>query len=88
MDMYERHSQSHAKSQECFSQLQAMGVVPKSKMSKFYRNVSSAWNELDREFVNCRRLKKITLKYTELEVQFDECVTVFGQWGTFTALMY
>lgn len=65
-----------------------MDMIPKSKMFKIYRNVSKAWTELDKEFVNCRRIKHITPKYADLERTLDECITVFEQWAVMAALMY
>ncbi len=63
-------------------------MVPKSKMFKFYKSVTHAFTELDKEHVECRRLKKVTLKYTELEQKFHECVTVFEQYSIMAALSY
>jgi hypothetical protein len=65
-----------------------MDMVPKSKMFKIYRNVSRAWMLLDMEMVECRRLKRITPKYTDLERNLNECVTVFEQWSIMAALTY
>lgn len=86
--MQEQHDQNRAKLQECFVQLQAMDIVPKSKMFKFYKNASHAFNEMDREFVECRRLKHITARYETLEQQYYECITVFEQWAIMATLMY
>ena len=88
MDLKAHHYGNHQKANDCFAQLQAMDLVPKSKMFKIYRNVSKAWVELDKEFVNCRRTKHITPKYTDLEKQLAECITVFEQWAVMAALMY
>ena len=88
MDILERHAQNRAKQQECFLQLQSMSVVPKSKMFKFYKNLSHAFTALDKEHVECRRIRKVTLKYTELEQQFYECIRVFEQWSIMAALSY
>lgn len=88
MDIQAHHQNNHQKSLDCFAQLQSMDTVPKSKMFKIYRNVSKTWTELDKEFVECRRVKRITLKYTELERQLAECITVFEQWSIMAALTY
>ncbi len=88
MDILERHARNRLKNEECFAQLQSMGIVPKSKMFKFYKNVSQAFTELDKEAVECRRTKKVTLKYTELERNFHECITIFEQWSIMAALSY
>lgn len=86
--LYTLHVQHKYKAENCFEQLQSMDIVPKSKMFKIYRNVSKAWTDLDIEFVECRRLKRITPKYTDLVRNLDECVTVFEQWSIMAALTY
>lgn len=86
--MQERHDQNRKKLEECFAQLQSMSVVPKSKMFKFYKNASTAFTELDKEFVECRRHKHISAKYETLEQQYHGCVTVFEQWSIMATLMY
>ena len=88
MDLHTTHSQNKQKADACFEQLQTMDIVPKSKMFKIYRNVSKAWTDLDIEFVECRRTKRLTPKYTDLERNLNECVTVFEQWSVMAALMY
>jgi hypothetical protein len=88
MELQPTHDLNHAKLQECFAQLQSMGMIPKSKMFKFYRNASLAFTELDKEFVTCRRNKRMTPKYSELERVFNECVTNFEQWSIVAALSY
>lgn len=82
------HSLNHSKLNECFAQLQRMDMVTKSKMFKFYRNVSKMWLEMDKEFVNCRRLKSITAKYTTLEQQYNEGIKIFEQWSLIAVLTY
>lgn len=88
MDLLERHNKNREKLQECFVQLQNMQIVPKTKMFRFYKNVTHAFNELDKEHVECRRNKKLTLKYTELEQKFYECTIVFEQYSIMAALSY
>ena len=43
---------------------------------------------MDQEFVNCRRNKKISIKYTELEQQFNESIIVFEQYSIIAVLQY
>jgi len=86
--MLERHAANSEKLENCLTQLKSMPMAPKSKMWKFYNTTRAAFTELDREFVECRRLKKVTLKYTELEKTFEDCVTVFEQWAIMAALTY
>ena len=88
MDIVARHQQNSQKLQYCFQQLQSMDMVPKSKMWQFYKNVSNAFTELDREMVDCRRHSKITPRYNTLERRYYECITVFEQWIIMAALTY
>ena len=88
MDLLERHARNRDKLQDCFVQLQSMSLVPKSKMFKFYKNASNAFTELDKEAVEGRRTRKVTLKYTELEQKFYECITAFDQWSIVAVLSY
>ena len=83
-----RHLANQAKLTECFAQISSMDIVPKSKMFKFYTNVSKAFGELDREFVNCRRTRRINWQYEELEQKYYKCITVFEQWSLMAALTY
>jgi hypothetical protein len=87
-EMQERHDLNRKKLEECFAQLQGMSMVPKSKMFKFYKNASLAFTSLDKEFVECRRLKHISSRYETLEQQYNECITVFEQWSIMATLMY
>ena len=83
-----RHDQNQKMGNECFAQLQSMGMIPKSKMWKFYRNVSRTWVEMDKEFVECRRTGRISAKYEPLEQMYYECIKVFEQWSLMAALTY
>lgn len=82
------HTQNKQNVDNCFNQLTALGIVTKSKMWKFYRNVSKAWVLLDQEFVECRRVRRITPKYHDLQQNLNECIKVFEQWCVMAALMY
>ena len=88
MDIQTHHINNKHKADERFLQLQKLDVVAKSKMWKFYRNVSRAWIELDKEYVNCRRIGRFSATYTTLEKEYYECITVFDQWILMAALMY
>ena len=88
MDILARHAQNRDKQLACFTQLQGMSIVPKSKMFKFYKNVSAAFTELDKEMVECRRMSKITTRYESLERKYYECITVFEQWSLMAVLTY
>ena len=86
--MFEVHTQHKETVDQCFAQLQSMDIVAKSKMFKFYRNVSSTWTELDKEFVNCRRSRRVTPKYTDLELKLNDCIRTFEQYSIMATLMY
>jgi len=60
----------------------------KSTLWKFYNNARLIWVELDKEMIQCRRRKKLTQKYTDLEVQYAECIKVFEQWTLMATLLY
>lgn len=42
---------------------------------------------MDAEMVECRRLGRLTQKYTNLQTQFDDCVNTLEQWLVMAALM-
>lgn len=60
----------------------------KSTLWKFYNSTRLIWVELDTEMIQCRRRKKLTQKYTELEAQYAECIKNFEQWNIFASLIY
>lgn len=73
----------------CLTTLQQTNnMVAKSTLWKFYNNLRLAWVALDNEMIECRRTKKVTLKYKELEVAFVENYKNFEQWHVMAALMY
>jgi hypothetical protein len=83
------HTQNYQKQQACFQQVQAMSnLQAKSRIWPIYRNVSKSWDEMDREFVNCRRQRKLTVRYRDLEQKFEECITTFNHWALIAALTY
>lgn len=60
----------------------------KSQLYKFYINCRYAQVALDRESVECRRLKRVTPKYTELENKLKDCIHTFDQWVVMAALQF
>lgn len=73
----------------CLEMLQnTNNIVAKSTLWKFYNNLRLIWVEMDKEMVECRRRKKATPKYTELESQFVQHYQNFEQWTVMAALMY
>lgn len=63
-------------------------IRAKSDLYKIYSNCRNLYTELDRELVECRRLKHTTAKYQSIEQKLNESITEFEQWITFAALLY
>ena len=82
------HQTHHDELDQCLVALQGItSMKTKSTMWKFYNNVRLTWVELDNEMVNCRRTKRITQKYTDLEAEFAENIRIFDQWHIKASLM-
>ena len=60
----------------------------RSQLMKMYWNCKKVLDEISKESVECRRLQRITPKYTELEQKFDQYVNELEQWATFAKLLY
>jgi len=83
------HQSYRDKLDVCLTTLQSVkDMRAKSSLWKFYNTIRLIWIELDTEMIQCRRRKKLTPKYTELTVKFDECVNNFNQWHVMATLMY
>jgi hypothetical protein len=54
---------------------------------KMWANCARLWNELDNEFVQCRRYQKITPKYTEIAENLDKSLVVLEQHVVFGSLL-
>lgn len=63
-------------------------IRARSDLYKMYQNCKNIYIELDKETVECRRLKRNTLRYTELEQKLNESIQEFEQWITFASLLY
>ena len=63
-------------------------IRARSQLMKIYWNCKSAYDEISRESVECRRLQKVTPKYTELVAKFEQSVAELEQWATFAKLLY
>ena len=88
MSIEKIHVQNHQKVIDCRRQWRDLNMVSRSETFKFLQNSQNAWSELDKEFVQCRRIGRLTAKYTELESKFLECVTVYEQWMVMAALIH
>lgn len=60
----------------------------RSDLYKMYQNCKKIYIELDKEAVECRRLKRETIKYNELEQKLNESITEFEHWITYASLLY
>lgn len=87
--MFEQHEKNLELLEQCLDKLHAVDDMgARSTLWKFYANCRREWNEMDNEMVVCRRFKRVTPKYTEIEAKFHGCVNEFEQWLTMAALMY
>jgi hypothetical protein len=60
----------------------------RSDLYKMYQNCKKIYVELDKESVECRRIKHKTAKYDSLEQKLNESITEFEHWITFASLLY
>jgi predicted nuclease with TOPRIM domain len=67
---------------------QTTDAQARSQLYKLYNNCRKKFDELSKESVECRRMKKVTTKYTEIEQQLQECIHNFEQWTFFAKLIY
>jgi len=58
-----------------------------NNLTKMWANCARLWNELDNEFVQCRRYQKVTPKYTEIAENLDKSLVVLEQQLTFGSLL-
>ena len=79
--MQEQHLAHHNKLSALLKLCSGTGDMrARSTLFKFYKNC--------KEMVNCRRLGKVTLKYTELETKYIESINTFDQWTVMATLMF
>lgn len=60
----------------------------RTDLYKMYQNCKQIYIDLDKESVECRRLKRNTLRYSELETKLNKSIQEFEQWISFAALLY
>jgi hypothetical protein len=86
--MHEQHQQNRDNLDICLESLQRLpDLSAQSQLWKFYNNARIKWTEMDREFVQCRRVKRLTPKYLDLEAQYNESITVFNQYHMIAILV-
>ena len=87
--MQEQHLAHHNKLSALLKLCSGTGDMrARSTLFKFYKNCKEIYAEMDKEMVNCRRLGKVTLKYTELETKYIESINTFDQWTVMATLMF
>ena len=70
-----------------FFQIVDLGPNQREDMRRLWRPARALWDELDRELVECRRAKKYTIKYKELEQQLVDALENIEQYLTFATLL-
>ena len=89
MHILSLHEQNHFKLVECFMTIRDLSdMTVKSSMWKLYMNCKRKWTELDNEFITCRKLRKITAAYTQIEAEYNDCITTFEQWHVIAVLSH
>lgn len=63
-------------------------IRAKTDLYKIYRNCMNIFIELDKESVECRRIKHKTAKYDSLEKKLIESINEFEMWITYAALRF
>jgi hypothetical protein len=65
-------------------------IIPElgeAKLYKIYRNCYKLWDKLDNELIECRRMGRITTKYTEISSELDQAIVVLEQHLVFGSLL-
>lgn len=63
-------------------------IRARSELYKMYTNCRAIADNISREEVECRRIQRVTPKYTDLLLQLDNSLDEFEQWVTFSKLLY
>lgn len=70
-----------------YGQMQATDPKLKHDLSRMYTNALSIWASMSIELIVCRRVKKFTRRYSELETAFVAAVDIMEQYLTFATLL-
>ena len=54
---------------------------------KMYHTCQSIWAEMDKEFITCRRVWKLTPKYIDLQTQLEENLNTLEQYIMWAKLL-
>jgi hypothetical protein len=78
-------------SQELYTRLEAVryaiAKLQDMQVSQIYKNCRILWDDLDAEYVQCRKYQKVTLKYTEIAEKLDTALVVLEQQLIFGTLL-
>lgn len=68
---------------------QILGIHPANRrdLTRMWRNSDEVWIEMDKELINCRRLKHLTIKYQELSSKLEELLNSLEQYVVFAKLL-
>ena len=69
---------------QAFFTIVKMPPGQREDLRRMWRACRNLWDQLDIELINCKRVHKVTPKYTELETELDQCLlTLEGyiSWG-------
>jgi len=58
-----------------------------SDLQKIFLNLSKKATDLDKELIECRRLRRITSKYQTLQTEFEQLLDFAEQQLTFASLL-
>jgi hypothetical protein len=87
--MEQHHKSNHDRLDQCLNAVnKTSDIRARSALWKMYTNVRKTWVEMDQEMVQCRRAKRLTPKYKELESKLTTYIAEFEQWLTMAALLY
>lgn len=73
--------------QTAFFQILELKPDHRGDLHHMWRNGKDIWNIMDRELVECRRVKKHTARYLELEQDLIQVLDTIGQYLTFATLL-
>jgi hypothetical protein len=69
-----------------FFEIISCDPMQRRDLQRMWRVARSKWNELDIELIQCRRQKKATPKYQEIEADIIERVETIEKYLTFALL--
>lgn len=85
--MFEQHYSYRTDLDQLRTQINQLKLMPKVDCLKLWRTANTAYQEMDREFVNCRRRAKLTLRYQELEAEYQKMYNSLAKRMTLAHLM-